>query len=207
VPALLKDVIGTQTLGAVYVVGGTNGKAWYYGLHDREADLLVEYHTGVKVPELDDIFVSKLLERLEQTKDFSHYQQYAAEEQRLAELECTSIQEQLREIDRQISGLLASLTLPPDVLDQVARAALARKHADLLLQREALEQKLNTSHYADHVRELLEYHELVQKLAPQWPHLPFSDRKALVNALVDQVLIDPMAPHWLRLVIKWSDPQ
>ncbi len=205
VQALLKNIISTEFLGAVYVSGsGSASGRWFYGLYEKDVSLLVQCHTVFPVSVLDNIYIEKLVGHLKRTKDFSHYKEYASEEYKKAQNELVSVQRQIDEIDQQCLGLMMSLKKA--TLDERLREALEREYADLQVRRSALMKKVEAPVLSTNGRKLLAYSDLINKLAPHWEKLLFDDRKMLVEALTESVLLDILAPHWLRLVIKWRDP-
>ncbi len=204
--ALLKNIIDTELLGSVYVVPANKRSAWYYALYEKDLSLIVQYHSAISVPYLDSVYVSKLLDHLKHTADFTHYRDYITKVKKDIELECTSVQAQLQEIEKQSEGILASLKLPPSVLKEKTRAKLAEDYEALQEQKETLESKLTAPERTTRLQKLLEYNDLIEKIAGQWHKYPFEDRKALAEALTQEVLIDVMSPHWMRLIIKWRIP-
>ena len=205
--ALLKNIISTELLGSVYVVPGgvPPNRKWMYALHEKDVSLIVQYHSSIMVSDLDEIYTGKLLERLKQTSDFEHYRDYATQERKNAESERVSVQSQIHEIDLQCEGLMMSLKKPS--IQGKFRDDLENTYEALQRQRTVLVSKLEAPLKSSNARVLLEYHELIDKLAPHWSELPFDDRKMLVEALTEVVLIDAFSPHWMRLIIDWRDPQ
>jgi len=205
--ALLKDCIDTtpEERGA-YVTYKFRG--WYYILRNTDAHVLADTHiTTIPVAILDEIYTQKLVEHLQATKQFEHYHQYAEQAQIEQEKECVSIQAQLKEIEKQLAGIVQSLMLPPDILDEVAQKELARKHKTLQGTKEELQRKIESTRGNTRAKELLEYRELVGQLAPHWHELSFVDKKILVDALTELVVFDEITPHFLHMTIYWRDPQ
>lgn len=205
--ALLKNIIGTELLGSVYLVPGgkQSDRDWFYALYEKDLSLIVQYRTAISVADLDGIYLGKLLERLRLTTDFEHYRTYAEQEQQSIESEQVSVQAQIHEIDLRCEGILLSLQRP--TLVGKLREDLEKTYEALQQQRIELVSKLEAPRRRSRARELLEFHELVDKLAPHWDTLPIEDRIMLIEALTEQVLIDSMAPHWMRIIIQWRDPQ
>lgn len=202
--ALLKNVITSELLGSVYVIppGKPHNKA-FYGIYEKDLGLVVQYHTAITVADLDAVYIEKLLYRLSQTSDFLHYREYVEKERQNFEQETGSITIQIEEIDSQCEGIMMSLKKPS--LNSRLRESLEREYDILQFQRAELETKLGMQNKSSRVRELLEYHSLVEKLAPHWDTLLFEDRKMLVEALTECVYLDSMSPHWMRVIIQWRD--
>lgn len=203
--ALLKNIIGSELLGAVYTIPAPSHKYWFYAIYEKDLSLVVDYHSAISVPDLDEVFTARLLERLEQTSNFSHYREYAEQERRNVERECISIQNQIEEIDLQCAGLMMSLKKP--ALNIKLRENFEQEYERLQSQREELVRKFEAPQRSSRATELLGYYELVDKLAPHWDALSFGDRTMLIEALTERVLIDAMAPHWIRIIIEWRDPE
>jgi len=205
VNALLKQSISTDQGGAVYVVpaGQPPKRKWFYAIHDKDMSLVITYHTAILVSDLDSIFVEKLLKRLKQ-EDFAQYRAYATREQQQMDAEQVALEEQIHGIDQRCQGIILSLQKP--TLSGILRDTLETLYEQLQQQRATLVHTLETTRRTQ-TRELLEYRQLVQKLAPHWDALAFEDRRSLVEAVTERVVIDSMASHWMRLIIVWRDPE
>jgi DNA invertase Pin-like site-specific DNA recombinase len=198
--ALLKNIITSELLGPVYVVPH---KKLFYGIYEKDLGLVVQYRSAIAVADLDAIYVDRLLYHLSRTTDFLHYREYVEQERQLFEREIVSVQAQIEEIDSQCEGIMMSLKKPS--LSSKLRESLEQEYDRLQMQRAELEAKLAMERKSGRARELLEYHTLVEKLAPHWDSLLFADRQMLVEALTEQVYLDLMTPHWMRLVVQWRD--
>jgi DNA invertase Pin-like site-specific DNA recombinase len=201
--ALLKGVIATEFSGdRVYVVPGR--EKWCYGICTM-VDSTARYNTTVTVADIDDLYVDKLLEHMDETTDFSFYQKAADQIQKEIDAECVGISSQLALIEDQTQGLRLSLrkkTLKPEV-----RAALEEDLAGLLTQKRELLQKQNPEQKLRQIKVLRGYNALVEACAEHWDKLSFEGRVALIEALTETVLLDRVAPHFLRLVIRWKHPK
>jgi DNA invertase Pin-like site-specific DNA recombinase len=200
--ALLKGVIGTEFSGdTVYVVPGR--EKWCYGVCAMK-NAIPQYTTTVTVDDIDNLFVDKLLEHMDETTDFSFYQQAADQIQAEIDAECVGISSQLALIEDQCQGLRLSLRkkdLKPEV-----REALEEDLAVLLQQRKLLTEKLNPEQKLRKIEVLRGYNDLVEACAEHWDKLSVEGRIALIDALTHKVLLDRVAPHFLRLAIHWIHP-
>jgi len=203
--ALLKDIIGSELLGVVYTVPSKARTQWYYAIYEKDLSLIIDYHSAISVHDLDKAYTVRLLERLEQTSNFSNYREYAEQERRNVERECASIQAQIDEIDLQCAGLMISLKKP--TLNVKVRDDFEQEYERLQRQRDELVRKLEAPQRSSRATELLGYYELADKLSPHWDKLLIEDRIMLVEALTERVFIDYMSPHWMRVIIQWRDPE
>ncbi|BCL79526.1 recombinase family protein [Ktedonobacteria bacterium brp13] len=207
IPALLKNVIGSREGGRVYVsTSGLTHKPIYI-IEEREQRLVLKYHAATPCGEIDDLVSTRLVERMKQTRQFEHYQDYALELQKERDLVGETIKKQVVEIDKQMDGLLATLSLPNNALPMKLREKLVTKYALLEKQKEELEVKQTTIQTDQNLLTLMEYYSLVDRIGQQWEHIPFTDKQALADALIKGVYLDEMTAHWLRLEVEWMDPQ
>src|SRR6266851_8420283 len=200
--ALLKNVISTEFSGdTVYVVPGR--AKWCYGICTFK-DALPQYHTTVTVADIDNLFVDKLLEHMDETEDFSFYQQAADQIQAEIDAECVGINAQLVLIDNQCQGL--RLSLRKKDLNPAVREALEADLAGILQQRKLLTEKRNPEQKIRQIEVLRGYNDLVEACAEHWDKLSVEGRIALIDALTEKVQLDRVAPHFLRLYIHWKHP-
>ncbi|HLI09122.1 MAG TPA: recombinase family protein [Ktedonobacteraceae bacterium] len=207
IPALLKNVIGSRNGGRVYVsTSGLTDKPIYI-IEEKEQRLVLKYHAATPCQEIDDLFSARLVEHMKHTKRYEHYRDYAIELQKERDQISKSINDQLAEIDRQMEGILVSLSLPPDKLKKALREKLAAKYDVLEQQKEELEAKKQSLNTDQKTKKLMEYYLLADQLGTQWEQVPFADRQSLADVLVKGVYLDEMTGHWLRLEVDWLDPQ
>jgi hypothetical protein len=167
-------------------------------------DCMLQYNTTVMMDAIDNLFVDKLLERMDETTDFSFYQQAANQIQADIDAECVSVNSQLALIEDQTQGLRLSLRKKDLKLE--VRTALEEDLAHLLTQKRLLLEKQNPKQKLEQIQVLRGYNDLVEACAEHWDKLSVEGRIALINALTDKVLLDRVAPHFLRLVIHWKHP-
>ncbi|QBD78112.1 recombinase family protein [Ktedonosporobacter rubrisoli] len=204
--ALLKECIEAANEGQVIYVANKFG-AWYYEISYREPHKDTGRIVTIQVEHLDSIFKDKLLDHLSKTDSYEHYRNWYEARVSEAVSEISSIDKQLETIKRDRAGIQKSLRNPK--LRQSVREALEEDLAIILLQREELEDKkayFEVQRDGEDVINLIEYKKLVEKLAPHWKNLTFSKRMSLVNALVKNLTLESIAPHFLRVVIEWENP-
>ncbi len=199
--ALLKGIITTEYLGSVYVVPANQRTSWYYALHEKDLSLQVQYHSAISVPFLDSVFVKKLLEHLRTTSDFTHYREYVNTVKKDFDRETISIKEQLVEIEKQSKGIEATLKVP--TIKEKTRIKFLADYELLQEQKDLLEAKLTQPSRNKRVKTLLDYYDLIDRIAELWEKNPFEIKRALAEGLAEEVLIDELSPHWMRFIIKW----
>jgi hypothetical protein len=207
IPALLKNVIGSREGGRVYVsTSGLTDKPIYI-IEQREQRLVLKYHAATPCKEIDDLFSARLVEHMKETNRFEHYRDYAVELQKERDNVNESIRKQLAEIDKQMDGILVTLSLPAEKVKKSLREKLAAKYGALEEQKAELEEKQTGMQGDQTINKLMEYYQLADKIGQEWEHIPFADKQALADVLVKGVYIDEMTGHWLRLEVEWLDPQ
>jgi hypothetical protein len=207
IPALLKNVIGSREGGRVYVSTSGLTKKPIYIIEERDQRLVLKYHAATPCKDIDDIISMRLVTHMQHTKQFEHYQDYASELQKERNLAKDAINKQLVEIDKQMDGLLSTLSLPHDTLSKTLREKLVAKYALLENLKEELETKQTAIQTDPNTRKLLEYYSLITQIGQKWEQIPFTDKQALIEALIKKVYLDEMTGHWLRLEVEWIDPQ
>ncbi len=207
IPALLKNVIGSRKGGRVYVsTSGLTGKPVYI-IEERDQRLVLKYHAATACKEIDDLFSARLAEHMKKTNRFEHYRDYAIELQKERDNIGESIKKQLAEFDKQMDGILTTLSLPADKLKKSLREKLASKYEVLEKQKEELEGKLAALQIDQTTKKLMEYYLLAKRIGQEWENIPFVDKQALTEVLVKGVYLDEMTVHWLCLEVEWLDPQ
>ncbi|GCE22254.1 recombinase family protein [Dictyobacter kobayashii] len=206
IPALLKNVIGSQEGGRVYVsTSGLTHKPIYV-IEERNQRLILKYHAATPCQEIDDLVARRLVEHMKRTKQFERYQDYAAELQKERDQIGKNIKQQVAEIDKQMDGILTTLSLPKDTLPKKLREKFVAKYTLLEKQKEELEIQQATIQTNSHAQKLMEYYSLINRIGQQWERIPFIHKQALADALIKQVYLDEMTGHWLRIEVEWLDP-
>jgi outer membrane PBP1 activator LpoA protein len=153
---------------------------------------------------VDAAFRERLISHMQNSVSCVNFQEYADALADEAQEQCTSIATQIRVVDEQMQAALLSLTDPET--PAVTRKALQTRYAQLDSQREELQKKLDTQKPFKRVQELLSYKEVIQRLAPQWEQLEFSDLKLLAEAAVEHITLDALSSHFCLFTIEWFDP-
>lgn len=207
IPALLKNVIGSRNGGRVYTTTSGLTKKPIYVIEEKDQRLVLKYHAATPCKEIDDLFSARLVELMKQTNRYEHYREYATELQKERDQIVESIKKQLAEIDRQLEGILVSLSLPADKVKKNLREKLAAKYDMLEKQKEELEAKQASLHSDQKTKQLMTYYRLADRLGCEWERVPFAEKQSLADVLVKGVYLDEMTGHWLRLEVEWLDPQ
>lgn len=206
IPALLKQVISSREGGRVYVSTSGLTEKPIYIIEEKDQRLVLKYHAATPCAEIDALFSERLLERMKTTKRYEHYQDYAQELHEEQEKINKSIKDQLAEIDKQMEGILTTLSLPAEKVKTPLREKLSQKYSVLEDMKEDLQTRQVTLQTDQKTTKLMTYYTLTDRLAEHWDAIPFEDKQDLANALVTGVYIDEMTAHWLRLEIEWLDP-
>lgn len=207
IPALLKNVIGSREGGRVYVSTSGLTEKPIYIIEEKDQRLVLKYHAATPCKEIDELFTNRLIELMKQTTRYEHYRDYAAQLQQEQDQLTASIDKQLTEIDKQMDGIVTTLSLPPEKLKKHLREKLAEKYSLLEEQKAELEEKRAMMHSDQKTQKLMEYYALADTLAENWEMIPFVDKQSLAEVLVKGVYLDEMTAHWLRLEVEWLDPQ
>jgi len=202
--ALLLERI-TSDIGPVYVVGTSRGIN-YYAACEQDARYGLNYKTAFAARDLEQLAVEKLLEHLETETHLADYRRMAEEAQVKIQQATTLLKAELKETERQLAGVKASLLLPPDELDEETRREFARKLKTLKGIHEAVEKKLHQTQSENSIADLFSYDELIKEMRVHWPKLPFADKKRLANAFILRVVMRELAPHWLQIDFEWKTP-
>jgi hypothetical protein len=214
IPALLKYAISSREGGRVYVTTSGLTDQPIYVIEERGQDLVLKYHAATPCKEIDTLFANRLVEHLKQTTRFEHYHEYGEQLVQERHQLIKSIDDQLAEIDKQMDGIVDSLSLPrikkakeDEKQTRTLKQKLAERYAKLEEQKEELEKKRATLLKDETPQKLMAYYTLADRIAEDWENIPFADRQALANGLVKGVYLDEMTAHWLRLEVEWLDPQ
>ncbi len=190
IPALLKNIISSREGGRVYVSTSGLTEKPIYIIEEKDQRLVLKYHAATPCTEIDELFSDRLVEHMKQTTRFEHYRSYAMQLQQEREQIAESIDKQLAEIDKQMNGILTTLSLPPEKLKKSLREKLAEKYDVLEEQKHELEEKRARIYTDQTTKRLMEYYVLADRLAQEWENIPFADKQALAEVLVKGVYLD-----------------
>jgi len=196
------------------------------------------YKTGraaIDASVVDQAFLQRFFERLQQTHDFDHYRRFIQETTEKHLSLVANITTQLAEIDRQQETLLdEKLAIRSDINERVRQAKEEDPGADTTqlkaqfeekaqpdlerLQKRSdklnnlaleLKAKLPEEEEEEALKKAREYQDFqteVRKIIPVWAKLPYNARREFVNLFVHEAVVTPVATHWLQLDVVWSHP-
>ena len=179
----------------------------------------------VNALEVDEPFTGRFFHHLNETHDFDTYQQWVQETVRTHQALIASLQGQLAQIAREQQAAHSEiLDIKAKILEQardeedrkrkVAEAeALFTINRNRIIELEALKrdteerlQAARTDRKAATARTFADFQTELHKLTLNWHKKPFCVRQEFVNLFLQDVILDSMSPHWLRLEIVWSHP-
>jgi len=207
IPALLKNVIDSREGGRVYVsTSGLTDKPIYI-IEEKDQRLVLKYHAATPCQEIDELVWQRMIEWLRQTKRYENYAQIAEDVQKEQEKEIKLINAELAQANKQMRGIIASLSLPPEKLKNSLREKLAEDYDELEETKAKLEEKRATLQSDKKLKTHLEYHLLLENLELKHDVMIFTDKQELVTLTAEKVYLDEMTAHWLRLDVEWRNPE
>jgi hypothetical protein len=202
----------------------SSGDSWTYQIIPPDYTItryqLCEIDTTVIDREVSKCFLA----RLQETHDFDQYLSYVEEETEKQNHKFDIIQRQLSEIAALQEAILDERL---DIQQHIKSFATeeererARREAAPELERlrqrsigydtvaSELRQQLPIEEEDDTLttaRQFADFQTEVQRLIPVWDEKPMSVRAEFVNLFIEQVVIEFVAPHWVRLDIFWRHP-
>jgi predicted site-specific integrase-resolvase len=207
IPALLKNAIDSREGGRVYVsTSGLTDKPIYI-IEEKDQRLVLKYHAATPCQEIDELVWQRMVEWLRQTKRYEDYAQIAEDMQKEQKRVIKLINAQIAEANRQMRGIIASLSLPPEKLRKSLREKLAEDYDTLEEAKAELEEKRATLQSDKKLKTHLEYHLLLENLELKHEAMIFTDKQELVTLTAEKVYLDEMTAHWLRLEVEWRNPE
>jgi hypothetical protein len=177
-------------------------------------------HASLPCEELDTIIVTRLMEHVQHmshlAEDIAEYEMQAEKQRAERRSKIKQISAAIDEIAKTQSGLTRKLGA------YEAEIAEAQEQGDT----EKIEMKRRLKELAENELVTLEKERRkliaakagleagaesdfdslereLQQLATQWPKYSFEKRRALMNFIVREVVIDMMSTHWLRIQVSW----
>jgi hypothetical protein len=199
---LLTDVIeGPRQGTTVYPTPKKND--WYYQLNDYNDGIRRKWTLVIPSHEIDDFYLERLREKLNNAKELETFRQF--EKKRLAKLaeetqgrqaQLEAVEAQMKEIEEKIEKL-KNLTLI---------GKLEEKYAKLEKRKSMLESAPIPGMQGKPNRRLnrrLNYYEILERLGPKLERLNLEQKRILVEATTEEVVIDHLAPHFIYMKIVW----
>jgi hypothetical protein len=215
--ALLKDVIRSSD-GVVYAHKHSYNPDEYVIVPPTETTT-ARGRIHIAVEDIDRAFVDCLFAHLRETHNFDHYRVYVEAKRQEQESLMSSMTEQLRQInltqetiiDDRLQLRQERLAATPSIKEESPLERRLKERFDKLqAQKEQLTAKLaqvnETQPDTSGMDRLADFHTELEKLIAVWEGKSLQARRAFVNTLVKDAVLDSMAPRWVRLVITWIHP-
>lgn len=205
--ALLEDVITAGKDKTVLVQADRHNPASYkvYKRQSRRYSNPI-IPLSIHVATVDAVIVERI-KHLARTTNMRYDLLNALQEvQQTHEQAIVSVDSQLKTIEKQIAGKLATLDLPPDDLDPVTRAECAKSLKKLRETKAELEEKKRKADTATSEQEIVELADAVENINARWGKLPYERKKRLINLLVGDVCIAGVSPHFIAINVTWGPP-
>src|SRR5205085_6398239 len=105
--------------------------------------------------------------------------------------------------------IMQDLRDPEIPLTKAMKIAFAAEHAGLEQKRAALEKELYELDEEPESDEevLYEINTLIPDIVSEWQNLSFETRLKVVGALTRKVIIEHVAPSWIRMEVIWKLPE
>lgn len=219
-PAYLKNHLASlDPLYFIYtssyplLVRGTKGKEkrieTFYGFY-LHGHALQRFHAKYMITthDVDDIFMDRLIERLQQVQGFDNFLEH--------EKSVLTEQMQLRkDTERDIQAVRASMkrikddveagrVQNPDLLD-----AMDKRYTKLgndLVRLEASYQEMTIS--TNKAEKRRSYKQLMHEVGKAWQKLiPPDEIPLMIDTFVKKIELEPLAPHFYKMIIDWYDPE
>ena len=178
---------------------------------------------------VDDVFWSRLMERLWQTDDFTDFATTEQEQEGNNEAEIAEIKEQMGACDRKLAKLLRRLTLFEEDKEQdnvssetdenEASALEAEKKLIKFLKSECQKfttektrlekrlEKLEEGKPDTYSAQMVTYHELLREIGDRAREIySIEELYDVVETFTTQVTLDTISPRVWKLTITWRDP-
>jgi hypothetical protein len=208
---ILKKVLRDRKDEPMYAGYANNQDNYYYtSLSGNTLSRSFEYSVLVQL--LDKIFLENFFERIEALKRFDDWEDRI--EERLAtkkasrEYNDNLIKKSIAEAQEKRSSIMEMLSDKELPLTKAMRIDYINECAGLESKIEELQASLDAANDADEEDEeitLYQIHSLLPNIAEKWDKLSFAVRLRFVGAVVRKVVLDDVAPSWLKVEIHWKD--
>lgn len=206
--------------GEVYTHVGRNTPAYIDKSPESTVLKHYSYHAVIPSEELDRLVVDRLLQHAREVSqdqvEIAEYEKQAKQKraERLSKL--AQIEQSIKDIDREQGGLTRSLgTVEMEIVeaekaqDEVKKVLKERRKHLIEGEIETLEfERIRLVKAKDELEDESEsdlgsLDEEVRKLAASWHVYSFEKRRSLVNFLIQEVVIETMSTHWMRVEVLW----
>jgi DNA invertase Pin-like site-specific DNA recombinase len=196
-PALLKKVII-----------GADGKE-VYPLYDdyvcrARTTLSSTYKFSVAMRFIEENFLQRFLKHVESIdpQHFSDWKEVAEQLTQARTDKQALILKQLKRADVRMQEIMQDLRDPDIPLTRVMKIAYAQEHAGLEQKKASLDEEPESDEEV-----LYEINTLIPDIVGEWHNLSFETRLKVVGALTRTVIIEHVAPSWIRMEVIWKLPE
>jgi len=210
VDALLDGLV-TGTKGTVYVQKGEKCYTEWIKTHGMTSN-----GWSMRVTTLDKIVTQRLIYRLKQDmkeEDARNDNLPPTPDNmltRLQEVQAVKVQqtngmeEQLLQIARRLRRLDTLINMDEEDVDVEKLKEWTREQKQLLQTQAELQKKLKQAEASQATAQ--ETKTLLERARNNWNGLRFEKQKEFVNLVIDKIVGEEIAPHWLKLTIYWNAP-
>lgn len=178
------------------------------------------YHASIACEEIDTLVVNRLLEHVEelnqQQENREEYEKHvtAQRQERIAKIK--QVEKSISDIGKNQSGLTRSLGKVEREIEEAEEEKDQAKKELKERRKELIEQEIDTLEVER--RRLLKAKEILEKEADDdigtleeelirlkegWSQYSFNKRRALLNFAIQEVNIEMMSTHWIRVTVSW----
>jgi hypothetical protein len=184
-----------------YYAGRPNG-GWYRCIkyHGMHADMLF----CVPIQTIDQAFLEKFFERLEQWKGFEDWEEKIMRKREEDETREALITKQIKEAELKMIEITDTVNTPG--CPRSMKTELFKLYDGLEQKKAALEKELPSIQVTEEEEDeaLYQIGTLLPVILNKWDSLPFADWVRFVGALVHRIILSHLAPCWLRMEIVWK---
>lgn len=201
-----------------YVGDKPPAKGMYFIESLAQEDTLNHYivHAGIPCEEIDMIIVNRLMEHAHELtrneEEIAEYEESAQKIRSERQKKLRQIENSIRDINNRQIELTRRLSKVEQEIEDAApevkeikerRKQLIEIEIDTLeIERRRLIQAKRVEEEASE-SDLGTLEEELAKLVALWPDYIFERRRALINFIVKEVVIEVMSTHWLRVEVAW----
>ncbi|MDQ2904183.1 MAG: recombinase family protein [Chloroflexota bacterium] len=198
-PKALLDGIITSEKRPVYVLRTEPPE---YAIVDPGKMHGLRYKLSIAVPELDAIFVQRLLTVLEDTEHGATLQEHFKAVRRMRVEQLVSVDAQITEVKQQIAQWERSkrIAQEEEYEDGEREAVRNLKSKTAVLRELEVKQEQGAVEDAD----LLELVELLFGVSVGWDDLTFEKKRRFVRLSTKSITISEASTHFLKLAIEWT---
>ncbi len=206
--ALLKKVIESPD-GWLYADSRREGeteRVTYKCAHNNSDRLLNEHVFSITADFIDNAFLEKFYEHVcslpqicEDWKDKPDEKQDTKNEDREK-----NIKKSIKEAELKMQRINELMTDIENPLPNSMKQDLIKQYTGLEKKKKELEEALKAEPEEDDQTIIFEIANLVPLIVEKWDTLPFEQKLRFIGAIVRKVILNQVAPAWIRIEIQWK---